>query len=127
MKITLFGATGALGTECLRQCLEAQHEVTVLAAQPNRYLIAVNISDDFGQSAQVSFFQSVHAALTTNRPAVSQSVVYYYLFDGNDRIWNVNPDNNSVSVFDLVTGAKLAEIPVGQNPRSLAIAPSGRV
>ncbi len=30
MKITIFGATGALGSECLRQSLEAGHEVTVL-------------------------------------------------------------------------------------------------
>ncbi len=34
MKITVFGATGALGTECLAQCLEARHEVTVLARTP---------------------------------------------------------------------------------------------
>ncbi|CAA0103196.1 Uncharacterised protein [Zhongshania aliphaticivorans] len=30
MKITLFGATGAVGGECLRQSLAAGHEVTVL-------------------------------------------------------------------------------------------------
>ena len=30
MKITLFGATGALGSECLRQAIAAGHEVTVL-------------------------------------------------------------------------------------------------
>ncbi len=36
MKITLFGATGALGRECLEQCLEAEHEVTVLARTPSK-------------------------------------------------------------------------------------------
>ena len=30
MKITIFGATGALGRECLLQSLERGHEVTVL-------------------------------------------------------------------------------------------------
>ncbi len=30
MKVSIFGATGALGRECTRQCLEAGHEVTVL-------------------------------------------------------------------------------------------------
>jgi len=30
MKITIFGATGALGSECLTQALDAGHEVTVL-------------------------------------------------------------------------------------------------
>jgi putative NADH-flavin reductase len=36
MKVTLFGATGSLGTECLSQCLEAGHEVTVLARSPQK-------------------------------------------------------------------------------------------
>lgn len=30
MKVTIFGATGALGSECLSQCLETGHAVTVL-------------------------------------------------------------------------------------------------
>jgi putative NADH-flavin reductase len=30
MKITLFGATGALGSQCLRQAVDAGHEITVL-------------------------------------------------------------------------------------------------
>lgn len=36
MRITLFGATGSLGSECLTQCLSAGHEVTVLARTPER-------------------------------------------------------------------------------------------
>lgn len=36
MKITLFGATGLLGRECLSQCLEAGHEVTVLVRTPEK-------------------------------------------------------------------------------------------
>ena len=36
MKVTIFGATGALGGECLKQCLEAHHEVTVLARTPSK-------------------------------------------------------------------------------------------
>lgn len=36
MKITLFGATGLLGNECLSQCLEAGHQVTVLARTPSK-------------------------------------------------------------------------------------------
>ncbi len=34
MRIAIFGATGALGTECVRQALAAGHEVTVLARTP---------------------------------------------------------------------------------------------
>ncbi|MBB3048190.1 putative NADH-flavin reductase [Litorivivens lipolytica] len=34
MKVTLFGATGNVGKECLKQCLESGHEVTVLVRTP---------------------------------------------------------------------------------------------
>jgi putative NADH-flavin reductase len=34
MRITIFGATGAVGGECVSQCLAAGHEVTVLARTP---------------------------------------------------------------------------------------------
>ena len=36
MKITLFGATGKLGRECLAQCVEAGHAVTVLVRSPDK-------------------------------------------------------------------------------------------
>ena len=38
-------------------------------------------------------------------------------------VWSVNPDNNSVSVFDVLNDAnvRVAEIPVGKEPRRLAI------
>lgn len=36
MKVTIFGATGALGSECLTQALEAGYEVTVLIRSPEK-------------------------------------------------------------------------------------------
>ncbi len=36
MKVTIFGATGGLGSECLKQSLEAGHEVTVLLRNPDK-------------------------------------------------------------------------------------------
>lgn len=36
MNITLFGATGGLGSECLQQALAAGHHVTVLLRNPNK-------------------------------------------------------------------------------------------
>jgi YVTN family beta-propeller protein len=41
---------------------------------------------------------------------------------GADRIWNVNPDNDTVSVSDA-SGSLVAEIPVGDAPWSLAKQP----
>lgn len=42
---------------------------------------------------------------------------------GNDRIWNVNPDNNSVSVT-ADAGGLIGEISVGEKPWALAKAPN---
>ncbi|MFK8020527.1 MAG: NAD(P)-dependent oxidoreductase [Pseudomonadales bacterium] len=36
MKIAIFGATGALGGQCLRQCLDAGFEVTLLLRSPDK-------------------------------------------------------------------------------------------
>lgn len=36
MKVTIFGATGQLGRECLTQCLESDHDVTVLVRTPGK-------------------------------------------------------------------------------------------
>ena len=46
--------------------------------------------------------------------------------NGNDRIWNTNPDNNSVSVSDD-QGSLLVEIPVGNNPWALAKHPNADI
>ncbi len=45
---------------------------------------------------------------------------------GTPRVWLVNQDNDSVTVFDGVNGAKLGEVAVGAAPRSIARAPDGR-
>lgn len=41
MKVTLFGATGDLGGECLLQCLEAGHEVTALVRSPEKLAVSI--------------------------------------------------------------------------------------
>ena len=95
--------------------------------QPGRFIVTLTVTDDAGQSSTIMFTQTIHAPLTANKPAVSQSVVYEARNNANDRIWNVNPDNDTVSVFDAVSNQKVREIAVGKNPRSIAIAPNGRI
>ncbi len=36
MNVTIFGATGGVGSECVAQCLAAGHDVTVLARTPSK-------------------------------------------------------------------------------------------
>ena len=70
---------------------------------------------------------TVHLPLTANRPAVSGNLAIEDRATGSDRLWVVNQDNDSVSVFETATNTRVAEIAVGTAPRSLAIAPNGEI
>ncbi|MFK7804158.1 MAG: putative Ig domain-containing protein [Anaerolineae bacterium] len=94
--------------------------------EPGRYIVTLTATDDSGQEIVHQFSQLIHRPLTTEKPAVSMSIVYEE-HAGNDRVWNVNPDNNTVTVINTINQQKLAEISVGENPRALAVAPDGRV
>ncbi len=96
-------------------------------ANPGRYTVVVTATDDTAAEVSSTFFQAVHAPLTAKKPAVSSSIIFEERATGNDRVWLVNPDTDSVTVLDAVTRAKLAETSVGLAPRSLALAPDGRV
>ena len=93
---------------------------------PGRYLVTLNATDDSAVVRTVTFYQVIHAALTARKPAISSNIILEDLATGNDRVWVVNPDADTVSVFDAVTRAKLAETAVGKGPRNIAIAPDGR-
>lgn len=89
-------------------------------------VVTLMVTGGDGTSEEYQFVQPIHNSLTTNKPSTSMSIAYETHSD-NDRVWNVNPDNNSVTVFDTVMNAKLAEINVGEAPHALAIAPDGRI
>jgi YVTN family beta-propeller protein len=101
-------------------------DITYTYTAPGRYIITLTVTEDGGDTVIVTFIQTLHQTLTASRPAVSMSVVYEKR-TGGDRVWNVNPDNSTVSVFDVDSGNKLVETLVGNNLRSLAIAPDGRI
>jgi YVTN family beta-propeller protein len=94
-------------------------------AQPGLYVVQVTVTDDSALERSFTFVQAVHAPNTANRPTTSSNIAFELRSGANNRVWVVNQDNDSVSVFDAVTNAKLAEINVGLMPRSVAIAPNG--
>ncbi|MCB0144176.1 MAG: PKD domain-containing protein, partial [Caldilineaceae bacterium] len=104
----------------------ASPSVSHTFTQPGRYIVTLTATDDSGSEISKQFSQLIHRPLTAQRPAVSMSILYEER-TGNDRVWNVNPDNDTVSVIDIVTRQKVAEIAVGSGPRALALAPDGRV
>ncbi len=92
--------------------------------QPGRYTVSVTATDDAGATAIREFIQAVHFPPTATPPTASMSIAYE---DGRDRVWSVNPDNDTVTVFDALARVKLAEIAVGDDPRGVAVAPDGRI
>ncbi len=94
---------------------------------PGRYLVTVTATDATGAIVTGSFYLALHAPLTANAPAHSSAISYERRTSGGDRVWVVNPDNNSVSVLDATANTRLAEIPTGLSPRSVAVAPDGRI
>ncbi|NJM40410.1 MAG: PKD domain-containing protein [Anaerolineae bacterium] len=93
--------------------------------QPGLYVVKVTVTDDSALERSFTFVQAVHLPSTANKPSTSANIAYETRSGANNRAWVVNQDNDSVSVFDAVTNARLAEINVGAMPRSVAIAPNG--
>jgi YVTN family beta-propeller protein len=91
---------------------------------PGRYTVTLTVRDGLGNEQYLTFTQLVHRELTAAASAVSTGILEYA---DRGEVWNVNPDNDSVTVIDTALQTVVAEIPVDDEPRSLAIAPDGRV
>ena len=70
---------------------------------------------------------TVHLPLTANRPAVSGNIAVEDRATGSDRLWVVNQDNDSVSVFNCNECKRSPKSPWAAAPRALAIAPNGEI
>jgi len=91
--------------------------ITHTFANPGVYYVTVTASSDGSPAQSQTVTQIIHLPLTANRPTQSGNITF-----SSGRVWVVNQDNNSVSVFDSSTNAKLKEIAVGAGPRTLAVA-----
>lgn len=89
---------------------------------PGLYVVRVTVTDNSGATNTETFTQAIYLPHTANRPTQSGNMAI-----STNRLWVVNQDNDTVSVFNTSTNAKLAEVIVGKSPRAIAIAPDGRV
>jgi YVTN family beta-propeller protein len=96
-------------------------------AQPGVYGVTLTVRNAQGQTSSYVFSQAVYAPVTANAPRASSALLWEPRSGAAARLWVVNPDNDSVSVFDTATNTRLKEIAVGAAPRTLALAPSGQV
>ncbi len=105
----------------------ASSSITHIYASAGLYTVTVTARDGGGATTTRSFFQAVTSTPTSSlRPTQSGNVAVHTAAGATPRVWLVNQDNDSVTIFDGVNGAKLAEVPVGAAPRSIARAPDGR-
>ena len=91
------------------------------------HYITVTAIDDYSPAQVQTAAQGIYLPQTANRPTNSSNIAYETRSGSNSRVWVVNQDNDSVSAFDVVNNSKVAEINVGTAPRTLAIAPDGRL
>ncbi|MEA2699034.1 MAG: large repetitive protein, partial [Myxococcales bacterium] len=101
-------------------------------ARPGVYTGTLTVQAGDGRTDLQSFVQGVAAPVAAGTPRASGSLALEAgpaaaATAATARIWAVNSDNDSVSVFDAATQTRLAEIPVGAAPRTLALAPNGLV
>lgn len=104
---------------------EVSSELTVphTYQAPGHYTVVVTASDDAARTSATLIF-AAHFPLTATPPSHSATII----FDAaRKRVWNVNPDANSVSEIDAEAMQRVREIPVGKQPQSLALAPDGTV
>jgi YVTN family beta-propeller protein len=93
--------------------------------QAGVYEVTLTVLGGDGVSAAARKFWQVVGGDALLPQARGSGALAWAARDG--RLWVVNPDNDSVSVFDGGGLNRLAEVSVGSQPRSLAIAPSGEV
>ncbi len=96
-------------------------------AAPGIYYATVRAIDDRGVERSQTFVQRVHLPATAGKPMSSATIAWQDRAGANPLVWSVNPDNDSVSVFDATTNQRLREVAVGLSPRTVAVAANGQV
>ncbi len=102
-----------------------QSQVAHSYTAPGRYIVSVTVRDPMsGEEVIQTFVQLVHYPLAAFVPSASTSIV---LHENQRQSWNVNPDNDTVTVIDTISRTKLSEITVGDEPVAVQVAPDGTV
>jgi len=93
-------------------------------SERGHYQAIVQARDGAGSVATARTTVTVLTAPTGSLPTASSPV---FCDDGSRRVWTVNPDNDTVSAFDADSLAKVLEVPVCSDPRSLGRSSLGEI
>ena len=102
---------------------------THVYATPGVYTVTMTVRTDDGRSSAQRFIQAVSsdAVASTAAAARASGPILMEQRSAGNRLWVVNGDNDTVSVFNAVNNTRVAEIAVGGDPRSIALAADGRI
>jgi YVTN family beta-propeller protein len=112
-----------LGDDTQTDFVEGATTYTHTYAAPGHYSVIWSVRDD-AQTIGGSFVHTVHLPLTEGRSSESSDLVYDA---AAGKVYSANYDNDSVSVIDTASMAKVGEVPVSRGPISLALAPGGKL
>ena len=99
----------------------SQSDATHSYAASGRYSVTLTVENAFGSSI-CSVIQIIHNPLTSNPPVSTGPITH-----NGTHSFNVNPDNNTVTAIEENSLTKVWEMPVGKNPRTLALGPAGNI
>ncbi len=95
--------------------------------QAGLYNVTLTANAADGSTSRRNIVQAVSAPATALRPNTSSAMALEARSGASARLWVANPDTDTVAVIDTATNQRAAEIVVGASPRSVAVAPDGRV
>lgn len=98
-------------------------EVSHTYSTPGHYPVIVVAMAGSTQS-RATVLQTVTLPTTPASPTHATSIL---LDESRGRVWNVNPDNDTVTSIDTSTFAKILEQPVGSGPTTLALGPDDTI
>jgi len=98
--------------------------VAATYAESGHYRASVQVRDPAGSIASDTTTVTVAVPPTGPRPTNSAPVV---CDAAARRVWVANPDNDSIAAFDADTFAAIVEVPVCDDPRSLAVSAANQV
>lgn len=101
-------------------------EFTHLYTDAGLYVVTLTAQSNEGAITTKTFIQAVSTESSSLSPSSSTPITIESNSDV-ERIWTVNPDNDTVSVIDAETQRLITEITVGTSPKSVAVAADGRI
>ena len=88
---------------------------------PGRHAVVLTVEDRVGRSS-CSAVQVVSNPPTELAATASSTIVH-----AGGTVFNVNPDNDTLTAIDPSVPRRLWEVEVGAHPRTIAVAPDGRL